>query len=475
MQASVGFPSLRKDNRSRLSPTSYRILVSALVRLGDLLLIAISGLAAAWLRFPLGEVPAILFASLAVGVLVAANVLQVFRVYDVHRLSVLHYQLPRLLPAWLISVGAVLVLLYINGTSQDLSRLWIGYWLLCGWGALIGSRVLLRSALARPGLNMLSHRVAVVGDAELVDACLDRLSTDTAAVRVKLAVRLVGEQPISEEELHALEQRLIAREIDQVVLATSSVQGVVEPVLERLRHEPVEVAWAPQAPGRSMVSLGVSTLGGQPLVRLRERPIDGGRYLLKDALDRGLALMALIFLAPLMLMIAAAIKLTSPGPVLYRQARCGFNREMINIYKFRSMYVHRCDALDGAQVQQAVRGDPRITPLGRLLRRTSLDELPQMLNVLRGEMSLVGPRPHAVAHDTFYCRLIDNYLSRHRVKPGMTGWAQVNGHRGETDTLEKMTARVEHDLHYIENWSLLFDLRILALTIFVGFYHPEAR
>jgi putative colanic acid biosynthesis UDP-glucose lipid carrier transferase len=174
-----------------------------------------------------------------------------------------------------------------------------------------------------------------------------------------------------------------------------------------------------------------------------------------------------------MLGVALAIKLTSPGPVFFKQKRYGFNNEIIEVFKFRSMHVERCSG-EGGQIAQATRNDDRITPLGRVLRRTSLDELPQFINVVRGEMSIVGPRPHAVAHNEQYAQLVDEYLARHKVKPGITGWAQVNGLRGETDTLDKMERRVQFDLHYIENWSLAFDLKIILQTLLVGFSHPNA-
>jgi putative colanic acid biosynthesis UDP-glucose lipid carrier transferase len=177
-----------------------------------------------------------------------------------------------------------------------------------------------------------------------------------------------------------------------------------------------------------------------------------------------------------MLTVALAVKLTSKGPVLFRQKRYGLNNELIEILKFRTMHVAACDDGRGPHegFRQATRGDPRVTPVGRLLRRTSLDELPQFLNVLRGDMSVVGPRPHAVAHHERFAPLIDSYIARHRVKPGITGWAQVHGLRGETDTVEKMERRLEHDLYYIENWSLSLDLRIILRTLLVGFTHPNA-
>jgi len=189
--------------------------------------------------------------------------------------------------------------------------------------------------------------------------------------------------------------------------------------------------------------------------------------------DRVLATLVLALAAPVMLGIALLIRLGSPGPVVYRQRRYGFDNRPIEVLKYRTMFVEQCDDDAGALVS-ARRHDPRVTPIGRLLRRTSLDELPQFLNVLRGEMSIVGPRPHAVVHHERYAGLIDGYLARHRVKPGITGWAQVNGLRGEADTLARMQERVRYDLHYIENWSLLLDLRIILRTLLVGFSHPNA-
>jgi len=184
-----------------------------------------------------------------------------------------------------------------------------------------------------------------------------------------------------------------------------------------------------------------------------------------------LALLILLLISPLMLLIALGVKLTSPGPVLFKQKRLGWDGQPFKVYKFRSMVVHR---EEGGLLTQASMGDVRVTPFGAFLRRTSLDELPQFFNVLRGTMSIVGPRPHAIEHNEQYKELVDDYMRRHKVKPGITGWAQINGWRGETDTLEKMRKRVEYDLYYIENWSLWFDLRIILLTVFKGFVNKNA-
>ena len=187
--------------------------------------------------------------------------------------------------------------------------------------------------------------------------------------------------------------------------------------------------------------------------------------------DKVLGALILLLISPCSF-IALAVKFSSPGPVLFRQKRHGWNGEEISILKFRSMFVHDEDAR--VSVTQATKGDPRITPLGKFLRSTSLDELPQFFNVLMGSMSIVGPRPHAVAHNFEYREHIPRYMLRHKVKPGITGWAQVNGFRGETDTMEKMELRVQADLYYIENWSLWLDIKIIILTVFKGFVGKNA-
>jgi putative colanic acid biosynthesis UDP-glucose lipid carrier transferase len=205
-----------------------------------------------------------------------------------------------------------------------------------------------------------------------------------------------------------------------------------------------------------------SNVHGMPVVSVFESPFYGVNGWLKRVEDLVLGSLILLLIAVPMLAIAIGVRLSSPGPVFFRQRRYGLNGEEIRVLKFRSMVVTE----DGANVKQATKGDQRVTPFGAFLRRTSLDELPQFLNVLTGEMSIVGPRPHAVSHNEMYRRMIHGYMLRHKVKPGITGWAQVNGWRGETDTLEKMEQRVNHDLHYIQNWGLLFDLKIIFKTIF---------
>jgi putative colanic acid biosynthesis UDP-glucose lipid carrier transferase len=242
-------------------------------------------------------------------------------------------------------------------------------------------------------------------------------------------------------------------------------------VLNALRHSTANIRLVPDWFTLKLLNHGVSEVVGIQMLDLSTSPITGETRVIKAVQDFVLATVILLLISPLLLAIALAIKYTSPGPVLYRQKRHGWNGEEIVVYKFRSMVVHQ-EA--GSQVTQASKNDSRITPLGAFLRRTSLDELPQFINVLQGRMSIVGPRPHAMAHNEHYKELVPNYVLRHKVKPGITGWAQVNGFRGETDTLDKMEKRVEYDLYYIENLSLGLDLKIIVATVFKGFVHKNA-
>jgi putative colanic acid biosynthesis UDP-glucose lipid carrier transferase len=254
-----------------------------------------------------------------------------------------------------------------------------------------------------------------------------------------------------------------------IALPISTAPRIAE-LLQQLRDTTASIYFVPNMFGFDLVQPRCLEIHGIPALAVCETPHRGMSGLRKRAIDVVLAVFALLIIGPLMLATAAAVKLTSPGPALFRQRRYGLNGEEIFVYKFRSMTV--CE--DGAVVTQATPDDRRITPLGRFLRRTSLDELPQILNVLEGKMSFVGPRPHAIAHNEQYRKLISGYMIRHKVRPGMTGWAQINGLRGETDTVEKMRQRIEYDIDYMNNWSLWLDFRILLRTVLLVFRDHRA-
>lgn len=258
---------------------------------------------------------------------------------------------------------------------------------------------------------------------------------------------------------HEIERNKIKRVY--IALSLNEVPSI-EALYLSLLGLSVDVVWVPDFGGMPLLNRSISEIEQLPAIYLNETPFSSypAAVFSKELMDRTLALLAILVLSPIFVAAAIAVKRSSPGPVLFLQPRHGWNGEVIHVMKFRSMRMHEDDHV----VKQATREDPRVTPAGRFLRRTSIDELPQLFNVLRGEMSLVGPRPHAVTHNDYYSDKILAYMARHRIKPGITGLAQVNGHRGETETIEKMQQRVEQDLAYINNWSLWLDIKILLRT-----------
>ncbi len=242
-----------------------------------------------------------------------------------------------------------------------------------------------------------------------------------------------------------------------------STQPRIMTLLDKLRDTTASIYFVPDIFVTDLIQGRLSTVSGLPVVAVCESPFTGFNGVVKRASDLVLSLLILTLIAPILLIIAVSVKLSSPGPVIFKQRRYGLDGREIIVYKFRSMTVTE----DGPHIAQAQKNDRRITPLGAFLRKTSLDELPQFINVLQGKMSVVGPRPHAVAHNEQYRKLIDGYMVRHKVKPGITGWAQVNGYRGETEILEKMKKRIDYDLDYLRNWSLRLDLYIVIKTVLV--------
>ncbi len=253
--------------------------------------------------------------------------------------------------------------------------------------------------------------------------------------------------------------------VDLVIVAIpmTAEQRLLQ-ILKRLWELPLDIRISAAAAELKLSPRAYTFLGKLPLLNVFERPISGWDGFLKSAMDKAIALAAIIAFSPLMLGVALAVKFESKGPVIFRQKRFGFNNQLVEVFKFRSMYT---DMSDAQAAKLVTRDDPRVTRVGRIIRKTSLDELPQLFNVLLGTLSLVGPRPHATqakAAGTLYDEVVDGYFARHKIKPGITGWAQINGWRGETDTREKLEQRVKHDLEYIDRWSLGFDLYILAKT-----------
>ena len=283
--------------------------------------------------------------------------------------------------------------------------------------------------------------------------------------RKRVALKHVNGHPIlgGIDELMAFVR---ANRVDDVIIALPwSAEEHLKAIVEKIVELPINVFLSSDLAGFSLkFNASPSHYNDFPMVEIVNKPLSDWDIVFKYVEDMVLAGIALVLLAPLMLGIALAVRLSSPGPVLFRQKRLGFNNKEFVVYKFRSMYV---SPQSEVKTIQAKRMDSRITAVGRFIRRTSLDELPQLFNVLGSTMSLVGPRPHAIDHNEEYSRQIFGYFARHRVKPGITGWAQVNGLRGETEVLSKMEDRIKYDHYYVENWSIMFDLKILIMTIYV--------
>ncbi|MBM0206848.1 exopolysaccharide biosynthesis polyprenyl glycosylphosphotransferase [Micromonospora sp. STR1s_5] len=374
--------------------------------------------------------------------------------------------------AWLASLGLVLGLAFLLKASGDLSRGAIGLFAGFGMIVLVAHRLAWRYGFARAlARGVLRRRRAFALSLKPWTETGQQMHLLRRAGMEVTARHLIPDAP--EQRAQAVARVLAAarqeRPDEIVLLVAPDDLPRVDALVADLRSLPVPIRLLPDAT-LSMLSLQPSSpIGPCALVELTREPLTLAERAQKRAFDVVVALFGLLAAAPLLVLAIVAIRLDAPGPVLFRQTRRGFNGRTFRILKLRTMSVLE----DGGSIPQATRRDPRVTRVGAWLRRTSIDELPQLWNVLRGEMSIVGPRPHAVAHDDHYHRLIQNYAFRHHVKPGITGWAQVNGHRGETPDVAMMAARVEHDLWYVGNWSMRIDLRIVFLT-FVRLLAPTA-
>ena len=380
----------------------------------------------------------------------------------------------RALAVWSMTMLLLVLALYLSKLSADFSRTWlIAYYGFGVWAVLairLAALAWLGGVHRRGGLR---RQVALLGAGDALAWMTRRMFSDTAGATALVGAFAANGAAAPEiagvpvyGDFQTLHRMIRNAQVDEIVLCFSETDAErFQSCFQELKNEPVDVRYCLPRMLEALPVLGLGNLVNEPVLHLSDRPLAGWSGLVKTVEDRVLGALMVLAGLPLMGLIALAIKLDDGGPVLFRQRRYGFNHDEITVFKFRTMVT----VTEEATVLQARPNDPRITRVGRFLRRSSFDELPQLFNVLRGEMSIVGPRPHAVAHNDHYAGLIDGYLARHRVKPGITGWAQVNGLRGETDTLDKMRRRVEHDLHYIENWSLGFDIRIILMTIAVIF------
>ncbi|MFZ5490990.1 MAG: undecaprenyl-phosphate glucose phosphotransferase [Pseudomonadota bacterium] len=464
----------RRSGRPRTArPTAPWLAVLAL-RWSEAAAVALAGWMAWWAHPALGAMTTLPLATVVVVTLAAAWMYQRLGAYHLSRVFTLRAGLERQQCAWVLTMAALVGCQLAYPRLADVyPRLWLASWL--AFGLLLPALVRLAFAtLTATWLRdgRLAQRTVVVGTTDHGQRLVRHLKSRDIRTRIiGFAYDQDRPQAAYLEQVRVLGNiehlvRLIRRnEIDQVIIALPwAERDRIMRILDEIADTPVDIRLAPELLQFEFLQRQADMVGGVPLLRVVDRPVCGSAALLKAAEDHILGSLLLALCAPLMAVIAAAIKLDSRGPVFFRQTRYGFNNNLIRVWKFRTMYQHMTDANASVLTQ---RDDPRVTRVGRVLRRTSLDELPQLLNVITGEMSLVGPRPHALeakAGDQIYEDVVRHYAARHRVKPGLTGWAQVNGWRGETDTPEKLARRVEHDLHYIEHWSLWLDLRILLRT-----------
>jgi putative colanic acid biosynthesis UDP-glucose lipid carrier transferase len=460
-------------NNGLLRPYTSRI--SFLQRLLDVSLIfVIYGLAFS-LHGGEWDVRRILAAVLAV--LFFAILAEMRGLYNSWRTSPLVDEIRALVSVWLMVITALLMLAFATKTSEMFSRLVVTIWFVSVPIILGIVRFAVRGMLRYIRLQGSNTRsVAIVGDNAVGHRLVKHLvSMPWAGLVVKGFFDSKRAEPAPVEidgvlyssgAMDELLRLVQSGEVDSVYIALplGREQQIIE-VVNQLSDSTASVYVVPDLFVSELVRSRWVDFGGMPLVSVYETPFNGLHGWVKRVEDIVLGSLILLLISPLMIAISLAVKLTSSGSVLFKQRRYGLNGCVVEVWKFRSMTV--CE--DGENVPQAKKGDARITPLGAFLRRTSLDELPQFINVLQGSMSVVGPRPHAVAHNELYRKLIKGYMLRHKVKPGITGWAQVNGWRGETDTLDKMKKRVEFDLEYIQNWSLWLDMKIVFLTVLRGF------
>ena len=450
---------------------AYQDALQALQRLTDILLIVLAHGATSWARGqPWNRDMANVTIVACVSYSLMAESLGVYRTrLPDHLLT----GLKSLLEAWAMTASAIALFLFATKTSTQVSRIVSFGWIVVTPFALLMSRVIRRAILRVRWTKGRGLRVAtIVG----VTSSAERLYEEVDQ-RPWLGLKIIGIYDDRKAERHHsfakgscrhlggtadLVEACRAGRIDVVYVALPlRAEARVGNVLRALANSTATVYLVADFPSYDLLSARWTALGNSPLISIHDTPFIGVLGWLKRLEDVVVGLAILLLVSIPLLVIAFAVKVTSPGPVLFRQLRYGLNGRAIRVLKFRSMTV--CE--DGANIIQARRNDVRVTPLGRFLRRTSLDELPQFLQVLTGEMSIVGPRPHAVAHNEQYRSLIPLYMLRHKVKPGITGWAQVNGWRGETPTVDLMAKRVAHDLDYINNWSFLLDLKIILFTV----------
>lgn len=455
----------------------YASLISLLVRGVDVLAVVAAAYVAFYIRFDSLQMPTDYAVALLIAMFLVLGVFPIYGLYGSWR-GKNRVELARSITGAWVTVAVLMVLLaFLTKSSTQFSRQWSVEWAATGWVFLLTARMMVSIVLGMLRERGWNHRrIIVLGAGRLGREVVRHLNEaqwtgldivgffdDRDDLQGEVIEGHKVEGPVS-----AVTPFLGANSVDEVWIAMPLGDGErVIGMLGELERLPVTVRMVPDIFGFHLLNHSLTEVAGLPVVNLTVTPMEGANRIIKALEDRILSFLILMLISPLMLAIAIAVKLTSRGPVFYRQERVGWNGRSFTMLKFRSMPV---DAEEKTGAVWAKKGESRATPFGGFLRRTSLDELPQFLNVLRGDMSIVGPRPERPMFVERFKHEIPGYMKKHLVKAGITGWAQVNGWRGDTD-LEK---RVECDLYYIENWSLWFDLKIIVLTLLRGFVHKNA-
>lgn len=415
------------------------------------------------------------------GVLLAWFLFSFFQLYGGIRANQLSVYFLRILQAVALLWLLLACLGFITKTGEWYSRLWLTEWMALSFFLLVMSRFLLLLFLRwmrSQGFN--EKRVVIIGAGDMGRKLAETIQ-QAHWTGFRIVAMIDDDAANKPARIHdipvvmmppSLSDYLKGESVDEIwITLPLRAEDRVKAILYELRHTTITTRYLLDIFGLNPLNHSITDLAGFPVLNIQTTPMKGVNRIVKAIEDRLLAFMILLIISPLMLVIALGVKLSSRGPVFFKQKRLGWDGKVIKVYKFRTMVQH--EEVHG-QVTQATAHDKRVTPFGRLLRRTSLDELPQFINVLQGRMSIVGPRPHALAHNEQYKDTIHVYMQRHRMKPGITGWAQINGWRGETDTLDKMQKRVEYDLYYINHWSLWFDFKIIFMTFIRGFVSRNA-
>ena len=453
------------------------IVLAGVVRMAEFALVMIVGLTiyVAYIPGDDGLHWRYLGATFAIAAL-SVLAFQIADVYQVQAFRGHEKQYMRLASAWSIVFLIVIGASFFAKAGEQYSRVWLGTFYIGGLVSLIVSRKILFYLVrewTREG--RLTRRTVVVGGGEIGAAVIEELQKQKdSGVEViglfddrgdeRTSADCAGKRKLG--TVDNLDEFGRRTRVDLVIFSLPiSAEGRILQMLKKLWVLPVDIRLAAHSNKLQFRPRCYSYIGAVPVLDVFDRPIADWDVVMKWLFDKIIGGLLLLGALPVMALIAIAIKLDNRGPVLFKQKRYGFNNDLVEVYKFRSMYANAADMAANTLV---TKDDPRVTRIGRIIRKASIDELPQLFNVVfSGNLSLVGPRPHAInakAEARLYAEAVDGYFARHRVKPGITGWAQINGWRGETDTHEKIQKRVEHDLHYIENWSLLFDLYILART-----------